>query len=407
MLFSSRKFTRISILVVAFFVSFATMSFSIDTNLPITVDNVEFLYQFGESASIYADLNTSVNIDESFINIYTENKPISVLPLEISSENTIDQSINLSKLGIDPFTRVYYWFVFQYGENQSFTSPSYWFDYVDNRFDWKFRQTEGIEIYWQTGDEIFVQSVYNTVKTSLEAVSEVLNAQIETPLQVVIYPNAVDLQSALQITGQQWVAGHANPEIGKVFISLQNGQNQLLELERQLPHEIMHLAEYQIAGPSYLQQPAWLKEGLASSIELYPNPDFQRIVNAAVENGTLVPISQFCSDFPTESSSSFLAYAQSKSFVKYLQNLSGNDTLQNLILTYRNGTSCEQGFKTVYGISLSEADANWKNETFGIKNNEFNLFGTTLPFFIIGFIILGAIVIILIFRKKKPIENEY
>ncbi len=383
------------------------MSFSIDTNSPITVENVEFVFQFGDSASIYADLYTSVKIDESFINIYTENKPISVLPVNITSENTIDQSINLSKLGIDPFTRVYYWFVLQYGENQSYTSPSYWFDYVDNRFDWKFRQTEGIEIYWQTGDEIFVQSVYNTVKTSLEAVSEVLDAQIPTPLQIVIYPNANDLQSALQITGQQWVAGHANPEIGKIFISLQNGPNQLLELERQLPHEIMHLAEYQIAGPSYLQQPAWLKEGLASSIELYPNPDFQRVLNSAVENGTLVPISQFCSEFPLESSNSFLAYAQSVSFIKYLQNLAGNDTLQNLILTYRNGTSCEQGFKTVYGISLSEADANWKNETFGIKNNEFDLFGSSLPLFIIGFFILGAIVLILIFRKKKPIENEY
>jgi hypothetical protein len=383
------------------------MSFSIETNAPITVDNVELVYQFGDSANIFAELKSSVKIDGSFINIFSENKAINVLPVNISDENTIDQSVNLSKLGIDPFTRVYYWFVLQYDGDQSFTSPSFWFDYVDNRFDWKFRQTEGIEIYWQTGDEIFVQSVYNTVKTSLQAVSEVLDAQIPTPLQIVIYPNANDLQSALQISGQQWIAGHANPEIGKVFISLQSGPNQLLELERQLPHELMHLAEYQIAGPSYLQQPAWLKEGLASSIELYPNPDYQRILDTAVENNSLAPFSQYCNEFPSESSGSYLAYAQSVSFVKYLQNLAGNDTLQNLILTYRNGMSCEQGFKAIYGVSLTEAEVNWKNETFGINENMFNLTGPWLPIILIGSLIIVIILLILIIRKKKKKENEY
>jgi hypothetical protein len=302
---------------------------------------------------------------------------------------------------------VYYWFVWQYDGDQTYTSPSYWFDYIDDRFDWNFRQTEGIEIYWQSGDEIFVQRVYNTAKTSLEAVNEVLKAEIPLPLRIVIYTSSRDLQDAIQITGQQWIAGHASPEMGKIFITLPDSVNQLLELERQLPHEIMHLAEYQMAGPSYLQQPAWLKEGLASSIELYPNPDYQRILNTTVENGTLPPIAQYCNQFPVDSTASFLGYAQSESFVKYLQNQYGNSSLQDLILTYRNGLSCEEGFKSVYGINLTEADNKWKNETFGFENNPVNLNKFLLPLLIIVLIIIATLFFVIMVRKKKHTENEY
>jgi hypothetical protein len=366
---------------------------------------VDFTYHFGELANLYAEVKSEVNIQEGYLNIYTDNNPVNVLELNLVNNNIVDQNFKLEKFGIDPFTRVYYWFVWQYNDDQTFTSPSYWFDYIDDRFEWKFRQTDGIEIYWQTGDEIFIQRVYNTAKTSLESVSEVLEAQIPSPLRIIIYPNASDLQSAIQITGPKWVAGHASPEMGKIFISLPEGQNIQLEMERQLPHEIMHLAEFQIAGPSYLDQPTWLKEGLASSIELYPNPDYQRILNSAYEIGTLIPVSQFCNEFPADATGSFQAYAQSVSFTKYLQHQYGNASLRNLFLVYRNGLSCEEGFNAVYGLSLDDANINWQVETFGFVNKQISLI-KFLPAFIIVILLILIVYLFMTFRNKKGHNNE-
>ncbi len=380
------------------------MSFSTNTFSPIILENVDFSYHFGELANIFAEVRTDVEIQDGYLYIYTDNNPVNVIQLELKNK-TVDQSVNLDKIGIDPFTRVYYWFVWQYDDDQTYTSPSYWFDFIDDRFDWKFRETEGFEIYWQTGDEIFIQRVYNTAKTSLESVSEILEAQIPLPLRIVIYPNSNDLQSAIQLTGQKWISGHASPEMGKIFISIPDGQNNQLEMERQLPHEIMHLAEYQISGPSYLQQPAWLKEGLASSIEIYPNPDYQRILNTVYQNGSLIPISQFCNEFPTDSTGLFQAYAQSVSFTKYLQQQYGNGSLRNLFLVYRNGLSCEEGFAAVYGLSLGEADRNWQNQTFGATTNKLNV-DKYLPALIIGGLIIVIIIFVIIRRNNKVQKNE-
>lgn len=366
---------------------------------------MSFTYNFGEKANLYAEVNTEVDIQNGHLYIYTDNKPVNIIQLDPLINNIVDQSINLNMFGIDPFTRIYYWFEWQYNDDQTYTSPSYWFDFIDNRFEWKFYQTEGIEIYWQTGDEIFIQRVYNTAKTSLELVSEILETQIPLPLRIIIYPNSNDLQSAIQLTAEKWVAGHANPEMGKVFISLPNDQNYQLEMERQLPHEIMHLAEFQIAGPSYLDQPTWLKEGLASSIELYPNPEYQRILNNAYENGTLIPVSRFCNEFPTDTTGLFQAYAQSVSFTKYLQQQYGNSSLRNLFLVYRNGLSCEEGFNAVYGLSLEEANNNWQIETFGFSNNKLS-FNNYLPAFIIAALLILTIFFVIILRNKKGQKNE-
>ena len=99
-------------------------------------------------------------------------------------------------------------------------------------------------------------------------------------------------------------------------------------MERQIPHEIMHILEYQITGTSYNQIPVWLLEGLASSAELYPNPDYQQVLEKAVDEDSLLPMSVLCQDFPRDLSGALLAYAQSNSFVRFLnQNFGTRDTL--------------------------------------------------------------------------------
>jgi hypothetical protein len=157
-----------------------------------------------------------------------------------------------------------------------------------------------------------------------------------------------------------------------VILSIPPGPNQKLELERQLPHEMMHLIEYQLAGPSYDRQPTWLKEGLASMVELYPNPDYQRIIQKAAQDQTLKPMVSYCDQFPADASSTFLAYAQSWSFVKYLNDQYGSNSIQQLFLTYRDGLGCEEGFLRIYNKSLFEVEKEWKKNILNMDVSPFS-----------------------------------
>ena len=68
------------------------------------------------------------------------------------------------------------------------------------------------------------------------------------------------------------MAGHAAPDLGVVLISIPAGPDEGLEMQRQIPHELMHLAQYEVIGENFTNQPYWLIEGMASEAELYPNP---------------------------------------------------------------------------------------------------------------------------------------
>ena len=83
--------------------------------------------------------------------------------------------------------------------------------------------------------------------------------------------------------GSTWVAGHANPDLGVVLVSIAPGENQSMEMERQIPHELAHVLLYRLTGPAYANLPNWLTEGIASQVEGYPNADYTQVLTASAQ----------------------------------------------------------------------------------------------------------------------------
>lgn len=358
---TSRVFaTRIVLIIFLSVLAFPLMGSQNAQAEQVTFENVQFFYEYGNSATIQAEFTSKQPIQGINLFIHPDQQFTSVIKIEKFDQNQILQEISTANLNFYPFTRVYYWFEVNFTNGKTFTSSSFWFDYVDNRFDWKQRAFDNINIYWQGEEDQFAQDVYNTSKLGLEKITEILDTSLPEEFKIIIYPDALSLQSALNMQDQLWVAGHANPSLGMVILSIPPGPNQKLELERQLPHELMHLMEYQIAGPSYDKQPTWLKEGLASLVELYPNPDYQRIIQKASQEKNIKPIVSYCNQFPADASGAFLAYAQSWSFLKYINDQYGSSSIQQLFLNYRDGFGCEEGFEQTYGKTIFEVEKEWK-----------------------------------------------
>ncbi|MDO9303634.1 MAG: peptidase MA family metallohydrolase, partial [Anaerolineales bacterium] len=205
-----------------------------------------------------------------------------------------------------------------------------------------------------------------------------------------------DLQGALVLGGQSWVSGHASPELGVVMISISpQSEQKNIELERQSPHELTHVLLYQSLGLNYNNLPVWLTEGMASTAELYPNPDLDATLAAAVESNSLLPLADLCAAFPPDTGRAFLAYAQSKSFVRYLLDNYGVTGFSALISAYADGMNCEEGARRALEQPLSQLEVRWRESALGenrIGVVTFNLFPYLLVLGLVLFVpVWGAI----------------
>jgi hypothetical protein len=127
----------------------------------------------------------------------------------------------------------------------------------------------------------------------------------------------------------------------------------------------MHVLLYRHMGSSYANLPAWFSEGLASITELYPNPDYDKLLNLYYEKNNLFAISDLCRVFPNDASGALLAYAQATSFTRYLHQQYGASGVQRLIAQYGDGVECSRGVENALGISLRELEGGWRQAKFG------------------------------------------
>ncbi|HVN54108.1 MAG TPA: peptidase MA family metallohydrolase [Anaerolineaceae bacterium] len=345
-------------------------------------------YEFGKNIPFRATITSSAPIKEVFVSFQDDSGEIRVGKMDLDSQGDYIYTYNISTHAIRPGTTIYYWyrvrFVDDYEERLSYSYP---FNYEDNRFEWQ-SQSDGVfDVHWYEGDKQFGQMVLNVAHEGLVSAQKLVPLPPPRNLKIYVYSSASELQKALQLGGQPWVAGYANPDLGAVMVSIHPGPEQKLELERQIPHELTHVLLYQATGLGYSSLPTWFNEGLASLAELYANPDYTRALDVAREKYALLPITSLCGSFPQDASGNFLAYAEAASFTRFLQKTYGTSGLNKLLSSYANGLGCDDGMRAAFGSSLREMETRWQNETLGI-NISAVVFNNLLPYLILLFLIL-------------------
>ncbi len=296
---------------------------------------------------------------------------------------------DLQQKPLPPFSRVYYWFRLTLKDGTTYTTPSFSFVLSDNRFQWQAMQAGPFQVNWYEGDAAFAQSVLDAAAMGLVRAQELWLAPTPEHVDIYVYADVAALQQA--IGAEQWVAGHASPTLGALYVALPPGPQQPMEIRRLVPHELAHYLLYQLTGDAgYRSLPMWLSEGLASNTELSPNADYAAALDRAVRTERLLPITALCHTFPNDASGAFLAYAESESFTAYLLRRYGRNTIHTLILTYAQGVDCEAGAEQVLGEPLNRLARDWQADVFNLRRATVIL-TKMLPWLILGLVLVASL----------------
>jgi hypothetical protein len=236
---------------------------------------------------------------------------------------------------------------------------------VDDRFNWQTLESGALKVHWYQGDANFGQAALESAQAGLESIARLVPPNIEGPIEIFIYANADDLHGVLVPGNENWVAGHADPALGVVMVVIEPGAEQRITMEQRIPHELMHVMLYRSVGAGYQNVPAWLREGMATLAETYPNADYDRVLTDAVTSNDLIPLKDLCVSFPADAGQAFLAYAESRSFTNYLHDTYGSTGLQNLVRAYADGVDCERGTERAFSISFSSLETEWRSSVLG------------------------------------------
>lgn len=365
-------------------------------------------YIFAEQMTFRSFLSSQAGeFDDVFLIIQVNGESdVRVHPVTLDRQGNGVAFINLEDSPFAAFSDFEYWYQVDFPGGETYISPTYTFTYTDNRFSWRTLEGDPFRIHWYVGDITFGEQVLNVALEGLQKTQDLLGIYFPEQLDIYVYDDALALQAALPKNNQKWVAGHAEPIYSVILVSLPQGPDQLLEMERQIPHEMMHIALNYTDANAFANLPTWLNEGLASMVELYPNPEYQALIENAYDSGNLFPIASLCSSFPNENQDALLAYAESASFTRYIYEQYGNPGFNRLMAAYASGMNCERGVEQALGLDLDRLDGNWRREDFSsqVWSKAVRDF---LPWLVVlAAILIGPVILAVIIYRRRPERTD-
>ena len=373
----------------------------------IELENVGATVRFGEQITFVATIKASIPIQNAFIVILDELQGTShVEPLEVGPAGQTEFHFDTQQNVLRPFSNVKWHYQFTFSDGSTSNSESFSVRYADDRFKWQTLESKSLRVNWYEGDSNFGQAALNAVQSGLGSVSNFIAVDLAQPIEFFIYANADDLRATLSLSSQDWIAGHVDPALGVVMVVIKPGAEQSITMEQRIPHELMHVMMYRAVGAGYSKIPAWLNEGMATLVEVYPNADYDRVLKDAASNNNLIPLHTLCASFPADTGQAFLAYAESRSFTNYLHEMYGSSGLLKLASSYADGVDCDRGTELAFGLPLPNLEAKWRSSILG-QNAWLPALQNMTPYLVLlCLVLLIPFISIVSTLRKKGSRNE-
>ncbi|MCY3783034.1 MAG: peptidase MA family metallohydrolase [Chloroflexi bacterium] len=258
-------------------------------------------------------------------------------------------------------TEVEYRFVIRSADgSESRTAPAA-VTYVDATLPWTTASEGLVEIWYYAGGEAVEADARAGIRAALEILRDSFGAELERPTRLFLYADIATMRRDLGGGASPWVGGAAIADLNVTVLHAPVVNRDSLDLQATVAHEITHIVLEHRTHNSFGGLPAWLHEGLATTVEAEITERFSYgdIMTRLVAEGNFVSLRGITGSFPADSQAAVNAYAQSNSLVTYIIETWGREGVAALLEAYAGGVSDDEAVQAALGVSLQELDRAW------------------------------------------------
>jgi len=268
-------------------------------------------------------------------------------------------TLDMARLGGLPTgITIDYWWTLANADGNRLQTEAIRINYDDNRYVWKSLIQGDITLYWYNGDQAFAGELMGATQAALVRLQEDTGAHLTQAIDLYIYASAEDLRASM-INSSEWTGGVAFTRYNTISIGI--ASYNLAWGKRAIIHELAHMVTHQITFNPYSAIPTWLNEGLSMYAEGDLDSVYRTALLRAIAEETLISVRGLSSPFSTFTTLSYQSYAQSYSLVSFLISEYGQDSMFQLLGTFKQGASYDDAFLSVYGFNLDDLNDLWRD----------------------------------------------
>jgi hypothetical protein len=245
-------------------------------------------------------------------------------------------------------------------ETVSETKTAIW---LDDIHDWQSITSGQLHLHWYGKDKAFAQRMLNAGLEGLKRNETQAGLTTDSPINFYIYPNYADMRDAT-LYEPSWTGGQAFSEVNIVIMGISQSDTEWDQ--NTVIHELTHVLVGHLTFSCLGDVPTWLNEGLAVYSEGKLDDASQQQLDDAIRNDTLLTIRSLSSGFSEIADKMYLSYSQSYSVVKFLIETHGQEKMNALLGTLRDGNSVDDALQQTYGFDIEGLEDAWR-QSIGAK----------------------------------------
>jgi hypothetical protein len=225
----------------------------------------------------------------------------------------------------------------------------------DTRFTFDTLSQGNVTVYYHSGTGAQAEAVLAAAVETLERMGALAGAQVSFPVKVFLYTTADEMQPAIAPS-----AGRGVQVLGEVVYSdtaMVSADTQTIDITR---HEVAHIVTREATkGPFDI--PVWLNEGISVFAQSRPIASEDAALASAIAADRVLSLAELQSSASRGLASSVsLFYGQSGAIVGYLVSTYGEAKLAELLETFKDGSTIDNAFETVYGFDQFGLENEWR-----------------------------------------------
>ena len=226
----------------------------------------------------------------------------------------------------------------------------------DTRFTFATLTQDNVTLHYHAGSEARARAVLDATVETLDKVGTLERAKVTFPVKVFLYTTAEEMQPAIAPGGP----GRGVQILGEVVYSdtaMVSSDVSTLDIVR---HEVAHIVTREATKGPFGIAP-WMNEGISVYSQSHPLENHADALQSGIDRDKVLSFKELNSSASGSVASTVgLYYGEAGSIIKFLVDTYGADKFADMIKVFKDGTTPDKAFQSVYGLDQLGIENAWR-----------------------------------------------